>query len=109
MVHDPSLIGQPITLICFAEYSCYVHLDGENHLRIENETEVRTVENTYALFPMVEQGAIKALLGHSITSIARSESHVTCVVEGGVTLSTRRSLGYESVLASISGRTTVLG
>lgn len=100
------IVGQRINLVCFAEYSCFIHFDGDDHARFENKTEVQTPAGNYQIFPRMEHQAIRVLLGSEVNSINICKSSVQIDTSGG-NLVTHPEEGYESVMLVIGGITWV--
>jgi hypothetical protein len=95
-----------ITMICFAEYSCYVHLGEKDHLRIESQAKFVKEDSTYELFPRVDSRALECLLGKEIVRVKEDERAVMLEIEGGG-LWIRLDDGYESLMIVIGGKTLV--
>ncbi len=97
--------GRQITMICFAEYACYVHLNGD-HLRIESNSTFITDAGEYELFPKVDNHALGHLLGKSILRVDEISDALVLETEDG-TLRTQFNEAYESVMLVIDGEMIV--
>jgi len=90
------LIGQGITLVCFAQYSCFIHFDNA-HIRVESEVSVGDRIKSYYLFPEVEQNALNALLGKNVTDIRISSDSFTLVLNDNQIVLMTIQVDFESL------------
>lgn len=105
-----SLIGKQISLVCFGEYVCFVHIGDNDHIRFEGETNlIGGVIANRQLFPEPTGGVLKAIIGKTVESARAEKSEGFALsLEGGLTLRTPAIEGYESVLVSAQGQTLII-
>lgn len=92
-----SLVGRSVSLVCFAEFSCYVHFDSGPHLRIEGGAGVHQGGDVWALFPDV-QGKALAILGKSLRRVSSNQSYVNLDFEEDLRLMIDVGGPYESLI-----------
>ena len=101
------LTDRRITMVCYAEFSCYVHIGDRDHIRFEASTKVTAGECTYDLFPEVDYRALKVLLGSSIKDIKQQADAFELETDKG-SIITKLSTGYESIMVVMDGITVTV-
>src|SRR5437016_9596966 len=100
------IVRRKITMICFAEYACYVHFGDSDHIRFEYPTKIATSKDTFELFPNVDYRALRCLLGSAINDIKESGDVLELETDNG-SIFTEINSAYESVMFVIAGESSV--
>jgi hypothetical protein len=100
--------GSRVTLVCFAEYSCYIHLDGGSHIRIESSASLVCQDEKLALFPDTNGASINALLGKEVVSVEISRDALILSLSDDALLRIAIDVGYESVTVETETGTSIL-
>jgi len=102
-----SLIGQSITSVCFAEYSCFIYLDSA-HIRIESSASVGDTIKRYTLFPVVDNNSLNLVLGKRVTDVSVQAEHFIMMLCNNQTIDIEIQDDFESIDIEIGNKSVIL-
>lgn len=105
------LLGHKLELVCFAEYSFYLHFDGGLRISVESMYDVRKTGQpppyAWHRFPVTES-TLPSLVGCHVAQAAVAEDEIIHLAfSNGSHLFIKLTSGYESVSISCDGVETI--
>ena len=100
------LVGKRVEMVCFAQFSVYIHLDGGILLTVEAEFEHihdGAHRGHRTTFPITESGLISLLESSVVSAVLVTNGDLRIAFSSGESLCISKEAGFESYRLRIEG------
>lgn len=101
------VVGKTVELLCFAQFTIYIHLEGNVLLTVEGGLEhihAQTREAYSGESPIVHSGLMTILEGVVNSASIEENGNLSLAFSNGDSITVHKRVGYESYRLSVEGK-----